>query len=208
MLRILIADGTPAAMQAERETFGIPANAWLFEAALRSQQPDIQCSSINVADGQDLPDGVSLGDFDGLMFSGSPLHIYDRTPEVRRQIDFARAAFTTGLPVWQAAGACSWRPWHLGEPSATIPVVASSESRERLPPPRPAALTRFWLRGLPFSTRSALISTSSNSCRQARRCWLRTSFVQFRRWRRNCRREASYSGRNTTPSLRYRLQPG
>ena len=53
MLRILIADGTPAAMQAERETFGIPPNASLFEAALRAQQPDIQCSSINVADGQD-----------------------------------------------------------------------------------------------------------------------------------------------------------
>src|ERR1700757_5401795 len=100
MLRILIADGTPAAMQAERETFGIPSNAWLFEAALRSQQPDISCSSINVADGQDLPDGVSLGDFDGLMFSGSPLHVYDRVPEVTRQIDFARAAFTAGPPAW------------------------------------------------------------------------------------------------------------
>ena len=36
MLRILIADGTPAAMQAERETFGIPSNASLFEAALIS----------------------------------------------------------------------------------------------------------------------------------------------------------------------------
>ena len=99
MLRILIADGTPAAMQAERETFGIPPNASLFEAALRAQQPDIQCSSINVADGQDLPDGVSLRDFDGLMFSGSPLHIY-WVPEVTRQIDVARAAFTAGLPVW------------------------------------------------------------------------------------------------------------
>ena len=31
MLRILIADGTPAAMQAERETFGIPSNASLFD---------------------------------------------------------------------------------------------------------------------------------------------------------------------------------
>jgi GMP synthase (glutamine-hydrolysing) len=100
VLRILIADGTPAAMQAERETFGVPSNASLFEAALRSQQPHIQCSSINVADGQDLPDGLSLEDFDGLMFSGSPLHIYDRTPEVTRQIDFARAVLTAGLPVW------------------------------------------------------------------------------------------------------------
>jgi GMP synthase (glutamine-hydrolysing) len=103
MLRILIADGTPATMQAERETFGIPSNASLFEAALRSHQPHIGCSSINVADGRDLPAGVSLEDFDGLMFSGSPLHIYDRTPEVTRQIDFARAAFTAGVPTW---GSC------------------------------------------------------------------------------------------------------
>jgi hypothetical protein len=170
MLRILIADGTPAAMQAERETFGIPPNASLFEAALRAQQPDIQCSSINVADGQDLPDGVSLRDFDGLMFSGSPLHIYDRVPEVTRQIDFLRGQrLRRACPYGQAAGACSSRPWHLGEPSAAIPVVANSESPERLLPRHPAALTRSWLRGLPFSTRSALISTSSNTCRQVRR---------------------------------------
>jgi hypothetical protein len=38
MLRILIADGTPAAMQAERETFGIPSNASLFEAARRCRR--------------------------------------------------------------------------------------------------------------------------------------------------------------------------
>ena len=103
MLRILIADGTPAAMQAEREAFGIASNTLLFEAALRSQQPEIRCSLINVADGQDLPRGVSLGAFDGLMFSGSPLHIYDRTPEVTRQIDFARTAFAAGVPTW---GSC------------------------------------------------------------------------------------------------------
>jgi GMP synthase (glutamine-hydrolysing) len=103
MLRILIADGTPVAMQAERETFGIRSNASLFEAALRSQQPDIRCSSINIADGQDLPGGVALGDFDGLMFSGSPLHIYDQMPEVTRQIEFARAAFKAGVPTW---GSC------------------------------------------------------------------------------------------------------
>src|SRR5271163_2354091 len=110
MLRILIADGTPAAMQAERERLGIPSNASLFEAALSLQQTHIQCSSINVADGQDLPGGVSLGDFDGLMFSGSPLHIYDRMPEVTRQIDFAQAAFMVACLHGQAAGVCSSRP--------------------------------------------------------------------------------------------------
>src|SRR5215469_3407101 len=103
MQGILIADGTPAATQAECEKFGILSNASLFEAALTCQRPHIRCSSINVADGQDLPGGMSLGDFDGLMLTGSPLHIYDRTPEVMRQIDFARAAFTAGLPTW---GSC------------------------------------------------------------------------------------------------------
>jgi GMP synthase (glutamine-hydrolysing) len=142
MLRILIADGTPAAMQAERETFGIPSNASLFEAALRSQQPHIGCSSINVADGRDLPAGVSLEDFDGLMFSGSPLHIYDRTPEVTRQIDFARAAFTAGVPTW---GSCwglqvatirnspgvlqSSSTPHIGLTDAAIPPLLAGASR-------------------------------------------------------------------------------
>ena len=202
MLRILVADGTPAAMQAERETFGIPSNASLFEAALRSQQRQIQCSSINVADGQDLPGGVSLQDFDGLMFSGSPLHIYDWTPEVTRQIDFARAAFTASLPTWASCWGLQLATVALGGPSAAILAAASSGSRERLQPRRRAAPTRFSRRGLPFSTLSALISTSSNSCRQARSCWLRTSFVQFRRWRWNCRREAFSSGRSTIRSSR------
>ncbi|MBV8335973.1 MAG: type 1 glutamine amidotransferase [Alphaproteobacteria bacterium] len=103
MLRILIADGTPAAMQVTREAFGILSNFSLFEAALRTQQPNICCASINVADGQDLPQGVSLCDFDGCMLSGSPLHVYDRTLPVTRQIDFARAAFAAGMPVW---GSC------------------------------------------------------------------------------------------------------
>src|SRR6266446_6152883 len=115
MLRILIADGTPAAMQAEREAFGIPSNASLFEAALRSQQPHIRCSSIHVADGEDLPGGVSLGDFDGFVFSGSPLHICERTPEVTRQIDFARAAFSAGLPAWVSGWDLQLAAGALGE---------------------------------------------------------------------------------------------
>ena len=188
MLRILIADGTPAAMQVERETFRIPSNASLFDAALRSQEPDIQCPSINVADGQDLPGGVSLGDFDGLMFSGSPLHIYDRTPEVTRQIDFARAAFTASVPAW---GSC----WGL-----QLATVALGGTVRRNP------------RGRELGVARAITTTAtgrcSSSCRQVPRCWRRTSFVRSRRWRWNCRREAFSSARSTIPSSRYRLQPG
>ena len=41
------------------------------------------------------------------MFPGSPLHIYDPDPYITRQIDFARAAFAGGVPLWAAAGVCS-----------------------------------------------------------------------------------------------------
>jgi GMP synthase (glutamine-hydrolysing) len=38
-----------------------------------------------------------------VMIPGSPLHIYDPTPSVTRQIEFARAAFAAGVAVW---GSC------------------------------------------------------------------------------------------------------
>jgi GMP synthase (glutamine-hydrolysing) len=103
MPNILIAEGTPAVWQAERANFGIPSNFAIFAAAVRLNAPDATCTQLNIADGETLPHGVSLADLDGVMFTGSPLHIYDRTPAVTGQIDFARAAFAAGVPVW---GSC------------------------------------------------------------------------------------------------------
>jgi GMP synthase (glutamine-hydrolysing) len=103
MPNILIAEGTPAVWQAERADFGLPANSLLFATAVRLHRPDIRCTALNIADDEPLPLGTALADFDGVMFPGSPLHIYDRTPAVTRQIEFARAAFAAGVPVW---GSC------------------------------------------------------------------------------------------------------
>jgi GMP synthase (glutamine-hydrolysing) len=103
MPNILIAEGTPAVWQAERAGFGIPSNFSLFAAAVQLHHPGIRCTRLNIADGEALPFGVTLSDFDGVMFPGSPLHVYDPEPAVARQIDFARAAFAAGLPVW---GSC------------------------------------------------------------------------------------------------------
>jgi GMP synthase (glutamine-hydrolysing) len=103
MPNILIADGTPAVWQAERAGFDIPSNFSLFAAAVQLHHPDIRCTPLNIADGEALPLGTALADFDGVMLPGSPLHIYDRTSSVTRQIDFARAAFAAGIPVW---GSC------------------------------------------------------------------------------------------------------
>ena len=90
-------------MQAEFGRFGVQTNAELFEAALRLHRPDLHCASVNVADGDALPQGVPIEAFDGVILTGSPLRAYDNTPAVRRQIDFARAAFAAKRPVW---GSC------------------------------------------------------------------------------------------------------
>lgn len=130
MLNILIAEGTPAVWQAERAGFGIPGNFSLFAAAVELHRPGSRCTPVNIADGEALPFGTTLADFDGVMFPGSPLHVYDRSPIVTRQIDFARAAFAAGVPVW---GSC----WGL-----QLAVVALGGSVRRNPRGRELPIAR------------------------------------------------------------------
>jgi GMP synthase (glutamine-hydrolysing) len=77
-----------------------------------------------------LPFGMTLSDFDGVMVPGSPLHIYDPDPCVSRQIDFLRAVFAVGVPVW---GSC----WGL-----QLAVVALGGSVRRNPRGRELPIAR------------------------------------------------------------------
>jgi GMP synthase (glutamine-hydrolysing) len=130
MPNILVAEGTPSAWQAQRRDFGLPSNFSLCATALRLHRPDVRCTALNIADGEPLPFGTTLADFDGLMIPGSPLHIYDRTPAVTRQIEFARAAFGAGIPVW---GSC----WGL-----QLATVALGGSVRRNPQGRELPIAR------------------------------------------------------------------
>jgi GMP synthase (glutamine-hydrolysing) len=130
MLNILVAEGTPAVWQGERASFGLPSNFSLFAAAVRLHCPDIRYTPLNIADGEALPFGITLSGFDGVMFPGSPLHIYDPDPCVTRQSDFARAAFAAGVPVW---GSC----WGL-----QLAVVALGGSVRRNPRGRELPIAR------------------------------------------------------------------
>ncbi|MFL5289274.1 MAG: type 1 glutamine amidotransferase [Rhodopila sp.] len=103
MPRILIADGAPSAWQANLAAHGVPDNTAMFEHALRLHDPDAVCIPVNIADGELLPPGTGLSDFDAVVLPGSPLHACDSIPAVIRQIEFLRAVFATHLPVW---GSC------------------------------------------------------------------------------------------------------
>lgn len=64
----------------------------------------LETFTLNVGDGESLPQGVQLGDFDGAWISGSPLNVYrPEQPTVREQLDLARAVWQAGVP---AFGSC------------------------------------------------------------------------------------------------------
>ncbi|MBS0549770.1 MAG: type 1 glutamine amidotransferase [Proteobacteria bacterium] len=65
---------------------------------------EVDTFTLNIGDGESLPQGVALGDFDGAWISGSPLNVYrPEQPTVRAQLDLARAIWEEGVP---AFGSC------------------------------------------------------------------------------------------------------
>jgi GMP synthase (glutamine-hydrolysing) len=103
MARILIFDGAPAKAQRAIEAHGGPSNAAMFERALSLHATGLDCFALNVADGERLPQGIALDDFDGIVITGSPLSVYKRVPEVTRQIELAHQAFESEVPTY---GSC------------------------------------------------------------------------------------------------------
>jgi GMP synthase (glutamine-hydrolysing) len=102
MLRLLIADGNDRAARDRHVSATGRTSAESYAAVVRDLAPGTTCRLISPADADaDLPAG--LGDFDGLIFTGSTLKVSEGLPEVTRQLDLMRAALEAGLPVF---GSC------------------------------------------------------------------------------------------------------
>jgi GMP synthase (glutamine-hydrolysing) len=54
--------------------------------------------------GAALPDQAELQSYDAVFVTGSPLHLYQDTPETRREVDLMRAVFEAGVPSF---GSCA-----------------------------------------------------------------------------------------------------
>ena len=108
MARILIFDGAPAAAQANIATYGGRSNTELFTRAMALHARGIDAFTLNVADGERLPQGLGLADFDGVVITGSPLNVYKPEPAVTRQIELAREVFASGprVNMRKAGGLC------------------------------------------------------------------------------------------------------
>ena len=102
-MHIMIFQGSPAASQKTIGAAGGRTNEDYFNEALKSHVASVETFTLNVVDGEKLPQGMALSDFDGVVITGSPLSTYDDVPGVRAQIELARAVFEAGLPTF---GSC------------------------------------------------------------------------------------------------------
>ncbi len=102
-MHIMIFQGSPEAGQRAIAHIGGRTNEALFTETLQSQDASVKTFTLNVVDGERLPQGMALSDFDGVVITGSPLSVYEDVPGVHRQIELARTVFEAGIPTF---GSC------------------------------------------------------------------------------------------------------
>ncbi|KAA2236758.1 type 1 glutamine amidotransferase [Salinarimonas soli] len=103
-LRLLVVEGNVrAAREAHASSYGLtPAES--YASVLHGIEPAVVCDIALPADeGANLPDPSGLEGYDGVVLTGSALHIYEDQPAVRRQVELMRAVYASGTP---AFGSC------------------------------------------------------------------------------------------------------
>jgi GMP synthase (glutamine-hydrolysing) len=104
-LRLLVAESeTPQHREARRCSVG-RSSGETYLKTLRELAPGASLDRAKPADSADnIPSRPELAGYDGVILTGSPLHLYEDTPETRRQVEFMRAVFASGTP---AFGSCA-----------------------------------------------------------------------------------------------------
>ena len=104
-LNFLIAESEPPGAREKRRDSVGRSSGETYDELLSRIAPRARCTRIQPADGDsELPHSASLGEFDAVFLTGSPLHLYQDTPECRRIIAFMRAVFASGTPSF---GSCA-----------------------------------------------------------------------------------------------------
>ena len=97
--RILVVDGYAKPGREELAAAGCTVAGDLYVRMLRSVLPAARCEIVYPSDADaELPKGTFLADYDGIAWTGSSLTVYEDVPSVRRQIEFAKAAFQARVP--------------------------------------------------------------------------------------------------------------
>jgi GMP synthase (glutamine-hydrolysing) len=150
-LRFLVAESEPPqARDARRRSVG-RSSGETFMDTMAALVPGAACDRIKPADANGTSrSGAELAEYDAVFLTGSPLHLYEDSPEVRREIDFMRAVFASGTPSF---GSCAGL--QLATVAAGGTVRPNARGREagfgRRITPTPAGAAHPLLEGRPAS---------------------------------------------------------
>ena len=104
-LRFLVAESEPPkARHARRKSVGRSSGETYIDT-LYLLVPGAVCERVKPGDrNAELPDNAGLQGYDAVFITGSPLHLYQDTPETRREVEFMRGVFASGTPSF---GSCA-----------------------------------------------------------------------------------------------------
>jgi GMP synthase (glutamine-hydrolysing) len=103
-VRLLVIEGNTIEGRARHQAAGGIVASENFAELLRKLAPGAVIDIAYPTDpGANLPDRAGLESYDGVVVTGSALHIYKNGPEVARQIELARSVLDSGTPVF---GSC------------------------------------------------------------------------------------------------------
>lgn len=98
-IRLCIINGYPKPNREVLTRAGMCGADELYVRVLRKLAPDARVETLFIADlDTPLPDARQAEGYDGFIWTGSNLTIYEDDPRVVRQIDFARQIFAIGRP--------------------------------------------------------------------------------------------------------------
>lgn len=102
--RLLVIEGNTADGRALLKAAGGEAPSEGYSDLLRELLPKANVDICYPADaGANLPDSAGLESYDGVVITGSALHVYDRGPHIDPQIELTRAVFDSSTPLF---GSC------------------------------------------------------------------------------------------------------
>jgi len=102
--RLLVVEGNTAKGREHQISFGGIVASEGYARLLGELWPEVTVDICFPADpGANLPDGAGLESYDGVVITGSSLHIYNGGPEIKPQIDLARSVYKSKTPLF---GSC------------------------------------------------------------------------------------------------------
>ena len=95
-MKVLIVDGNEKSASDRYTELGMLTQYEVYKKVLENiTDIELEIIVIHPANFNDfLPKGINLDDFDGIVWTGSVLNIYDYSPSIERQIDLAKNLFT------------------------------------------------------------------------------------------------------------------